>query len=904
MKTRYLIILTISMLSVCCTRVSPDMDVQNDILHGVMDADVMVTKSILVDNPGVKLESFWEAGDQIGVFGSSASNVLFTLQEGDLSADRKSADFRSDGTIPSGDLTAYAPYQQSSRKEGNALLVTFPSRQRYVTYNGVVQPDPSANILLGEGNKSAGLVFRNMTAVLKIGQVFEEETLVKAVEFRDLSGAPVAGAMRLTGGNSLNAEIVGEEKVLTLDLGEGVEFSAGAMHPLFLIVPPRSYAAGFEITFIDNKGNRTVKTVGTAMGKTLMRGVVYLIGDISGNEYPAESSTVLMDGATIMTSEALDKVMLTVVDEEWLRDENGDVILNEYNYPVTRPVLNLIVHKDLHPDVGNWLIFEQSTATLPEGGVYKITSSQKVSDDRYQVEAHFEPNFAAPYKEMTAGAPIYDEAGNYLGDGGIELDLASHLAEIRDAEGNSIPFSVSSDGRILFSEEATEALLNPQPETKAVKSKTFSFPKAFFKHSEKNAEVSFAAQMQLKTRFSACFADGEVQYIHFVMEPEFTLSADFVLKAEFNIGQPFHLMNLIFTPPFMIAPGVILTVNIDLSGEVGVGGNVQFSTSVNYNYNAGRYGLSYNIGQGFSARYQKVEAAPTEIQPSLGGASASIYAYGKLNVAPHLSLYGMLGLGVQTSFGLKFGASYEETTQSRKLALTPELELIPSIAVLGGRFSKTFKDLTTNIEFDPIWEQYLSPKVNLASGGPRSIPLSKKFYIFEDLNYEAGSSGTVMQVPVSPKEWSYHVELEEQTPIDYSVELRVYESNGKVDEASLFSWSDPPQGWDSPTFESYLAAGIPHMYPFLNYIRNPDYMPSPRLVLSHTVGSYSAGMERANFEGIYETSTRVTSGHLYWTRVFLVSSDGGEIQISPNSSGSWVYYWPEDFWGRSYKEEE
>ena len=148
------------------------------------------------------------------------------------------------------------------------------------------------------------------------------------------------------------------------------------------------------------------------------------------------------------------------------------------------------------------------------------------------------------------------------------------------------------------------------------------------------------------------------------------------------------------------------------------------------------------------------------------------------------------------------------------------------------------------------------------------------------------------------------MELEEQTPIDYSVELRVYESNGKVDEASLFSWSDPPQGWDSPTFESYLAAGIPHMYPFLNYIRNPDYMPSPRLVLSHTVGSYSAGMERANFEGIYETSTRVTSGHLYWTRVFLVSSDGGEIQISPNSSGSWVYYWPEDFWGRSYKEEE
>ena len=904
MKTRYFkwIFLAAAMMA-ACTPEGLGLEQRSDRLRGVMDADLAVTKSILVDNPGVKLESFWEAGDRIGVYGGSAENALFTVKAEDLSADRKTADFSTDGTIPAGKLTAYAPYQKEAKKDGGAIVVTFPAKQSYVTYDGVVQLDPAANILLGEGSKAGGLTFRNMIAVLKIGQVFEQTTLVKTVEFRDLSGAAVTGAMKLTGGSSPKAEITGDGKILTLDLGEGLEYPEGSMRPIFLIVPARSYAQGFEITFIDDKGGKTVKTVGTTMGKTLERGVVYLIGDISGREYPVESSTTFKEGTILMTPEILDKVVLTVVEEEWLRDENGDVIYNEHKAPLRRPVLNLRVSKDLNPVEGAWLIFDQPSSTLPEGGIYKITSCQDVGNDCFSVEAHFEPDFTAPFEEITVGTPLYDEEGNYLEDGGVELDLTSYVQAILDADGNPVPFSISPSGSILIGEEETAALLG-MPETKGPMAKTFSPPRMTFKHSENNAEVSFGAQAKLHTKLAVRMMGGELQYIYFTVNPVFELSADFVLKAEFNYSLPFQLFQLVICP-IPVAPGVQVTPTINFSGEIGVGGNVQFSTSVSYTYDMGTYGVIYNRGMGFSKKYKQAPAAETEIVPSIGGASASIYAYGKLTAAPYLSIYGMLGLGVEAGFSLKFGAMIEDKTQSTKLFLTPELELIPSIAVLGGRFTKRFSDLTTNIEFDPIWEKYLSPKVITASAGPVSVPLSEKFYTFAELSDDDSGGGMSMQVTKAPKRWHYSVELKEATAIDYNVEVRVYESILPVDSDD-FVWGEKPEGFFGYSFQKYLDAGIPHMYPWLEYIRNPDfgtdYFGSPRLVRSYLAGTYSAATEGMTIQGEF-IEQGVSSGHAYWADVYLVHGDS-ERKINTSSGNNRVYFWPNDFWGRSYKESE
>ena len=323
MKTKYYLSLILAASLAACAPEGLRPQGEREGLMAVMDADLAATKSILVDNPGVKLESYWQAGDEIGVYGGSSENVLFQLKAEDISSGGRTAEFRSESAIPSGRLTAYAPYQKGAKKDGEAIVVDFPARQQYLTNKGVVVPDPAAHILLGEGTKAGGLSFRPVAAVLKIGQVFEKETVVKAVEFRDLSGASVSGAMKVTPGSTPKGEITGDGKVLTLDLGDGLEYPEGAMRPLFLIVPARTYEKGFEIIFIDDKDGRTVRTVGTTQGKTLERGVVYLIGDISGQSYPVDAKTELYEGATIMTPELLDKVTLIDAAFEYLYDADG-----------------------------------------------------------------------------------------------------------------------------------------------------------------------------------------------------------------------------------------------------------------------------------------------------------------------------------------------------------------------------------------------------------------------------------------------------------------------------------------------------------------------------------------------------------------------------------------------------
>ena len=160
MKTKYYLYLIFAASLAACAPESLRPQAEREGLLAVMDADLAATKSILVDNPGEKLESYWQAGDEIGVYGGNAENVLFQLKAEDLSSDRKTAEFQSESAIPSGKLTAYTPYQKEAKKDGDAIVVEFPATQKYVTANGVAAPDPAAHILVGEGTKAGGLSFR------------------------------------------------------------------------------------------------------------------------------------------------------------------------------------------------------------------------------------------------------------------------------------------------------------------------------------------------------------------------------------------------------------------------------------------------------------------------------------------------------------------------------------------------------------------------------------------------------------------------------------------------------------------------------------------------------------------------------------------------------------------------
>lgn len=119
-----------------------------------------------------------------------------------------------------------------------------------------------------------------------------------------LGGTAVSGAAALSwNGGSPETTVVGDGQTITLDCGDGLEFSEGQVVIFFIIVPAREYPKGFELTFIDSEEGRTVKTAGTTKGKKLDRSIVYLIGDVSASEVPEGTTSTLKPTAKVMTPE-------------------------------------------------------------------------------------------------------------------------------------------------------------------------------------------------------------------------------------------------------------------------------------------------------------------------------------------------------------------------------------------------------------------------------------------------------------------------------------------------------------------------------------------------------------------------------------------------------------------------
>lgn len=881
--------------AVACTNDIFERGASKNVLTAVIDSDMVATKSILIDNPGEKIESFWEAGDRIGVFGGDAANVAFQVSEDRLSDDHKTADFTTEGDIPAGKLTAYSPYSEDVKISDGSIIIDFPAEQRYVLVHGVVQPDPETNIMLGEGSKADGMVFRSAVSILKIGQVFEETTVVRTVEFRDLSGASVCGEMSLNPERGGAGTIIGDGKVITLDLGDGVEFCAGSVRPLFLTVPARNYDKGFELTFIDDKGGKTVKTVGKTMGKTLSRGVVHLIGDISGSYAIEGIETKLKSNTLLMTPEVLDKIQVLDADKKVLYAPDGSICTNPLTgiaYVV--PYLTLLVHEDLDPEVGKIMMFNQVSSELPSGGVYKVTSCEKVSDHFYEVHADPETNFAAGIEEMVMGTPLFDSDGSIIEDGGIELDLTSHLKSIKDAEGNDVEFSTTTGGEILFSEGAALQFMS-SADTKAKMHATFNTPKVSLKHAKDNAEVSFGAQLSVATRLAIGIIEGELQYVHFVADPVFNLSASFTLKGEAEIAKSFHLLTLEFTPIY--CGTIILTPSLTLGASVGVGGSLKFTASANYTYKMGSYGISYNCGDGLTARYQPVQPEPTEINPSIDGYDGTVYTYGVLSARPWIGVFGLFGMGLDANFKLSCGLGYNGAP---RLFLQPDLELVPMVASLGGIFTHQFTDLTTNFEFDPIWELYLRPRTT-GEISFYDVPSSEKYYLFSQMQHD-GSSGLITQVPCgAARFWDYNVSMDKKVKGNYRVEARVQESEAPVSLDWFHYGSSSNTGYP---LEQYIVSGIPHMYSFATAYSESMILPGQfRTVAREEIGSYEEGCDKKDFAGTFEISpSTASSGHAYWGELYLIGPDGKEDLFYSTWKKAKVYYFPNDFYGNPYEE--
>ena len=841
------------------------------------------TKSILIDNPGVRVESFWEDGDAISVSGGSVGNMRLSITAADISEDGKTAEFKSTTDIPSGELTALSPYSESAVISADGISFTFPAVQLFTTRHGVPQADPRASIMAGRGSRTTGVNFTNVMSMLKVGHCFEEATMLRSIEFRDLSGKSVSGEASISwNGGVPTAEIAGQGGIITLDMGEsGLSLEAGEIKPFFLIVPARDYPEGFEITFVTMEGDRISKVAGTKMGKELLSGVLYTVGDIGNNDGIPGVTAKLKSNATVMSPDKLDLIQITSIsnmpvyqDGQYLEGPSGKVYA---------PQIAAIVHKDLNPAVGNWLLFDHYTSDMPEGALLRIKSCTQLDPDHFEVLAVSDPNVAAPFDELVAGTPLYDEQGNLLEDGGFEID-ASYIESIVDQKGNPVEFGITDNGELVFDEEATGQMLA----TKAVVNHTFTSPSLSKTLEGRGCEMTVGARMSLGMKAALGIVYGEFQYIHMVCNPKIEINASFSIKGEVSLTESFHLITLKFTP-IIVAPGFICIPQLEIWGTLGASGELEFQTSLSYTKDLGNFGLSYNKGDGITVRHSLEPNSSGDVSPfvpQIGGLTGSINAISGLQLNPGISVYGLLSCGVKCECTLKFGMISNGTYLGRKFALTPEVNLSPFIYSLGGILNRTFNSMA-KIQCDPVWEKYITPECKI-NYWDANFSVSSDAYMMN-----IGDGAIVTKVPTAATGVSYDITLKGDAFSNIKLGIKYWD----VSDVKYSPWMD-----NSYTVDQWKAAGLEGVGLWLGAIKGEPI----GLTEAGTdiLGTYEAGTEEKTFSGTVNHAFENNVPHGY---SFFIQQGDEIINIGYGSSerpyNVFVVWWPFRSNGLPYEEE-
>lgn len=677
------------------------------------------TRTILLDNPGVRMQTRWAAADAIGLFSSSGEAFSLNLTASDISDDGKTAVFRSSSALPSGTLTAFYPANSEASFSNGKITTRFPDTQHYTSARGVSQPDPAVSLMAGTGTAASGIAFCNVMAVLKIGQAFDETTVIRSVTLRDLSGGALSGSVTIDPSKNYASELSSGPDVLTLDCGEeGVTLEQGVMGIFYFIVPARQYSQGLEITFVTKEGEHMSRTAGTVRGTSFNRGVIYPVGDISNRDYVAgKDAAVLSDNAYMMTPELLRKMTVIEKGEDFVINEDGGTVTCN-GESIKAPWFNMMVSNELGFKKGDYFVFD-STDDLPDGGVYKITDIQSPFGDENhsRIDLRMTTDFAGAYKHLNFGTEIYDAEGKFMEGGGAELDLSSYLSEVVNADGESVPYSVSPSGQIMLSNEVVEEALT-RAMVKA--GTTLTTPTLKIECKSDKVEGSMGLNVSVGIRAGLKIEEGELQWVHVSLNPKVNFAASYTLTGSDNRSKSIHLITLYFVPGIPIAPGVVLTPEVEIRAGIGIGGEVKFSTNIKYTYDMGTYGLSYVDGDGF--RFHHEEAIPDkdegfnpEVDFSLTG---TLYAQGTITMIPTISLFRVFRAGMYVDFTLKFGLTGGVETieknvyQVKKMFLQPEMSFAPYVATLGGHFTKKWDDLIPSPEFDPLWERYLQPVID------------------------------------------------------------------------------------------------------------------------------------------------------------------------------------------------
>ncbi len=814
------------------------------------------TRTQAIDTPGRGIRNIWQAGDAIGLLDAQGGNARFSVATEDITSGGREAIFRGEAGIPAGQLMAYYPYQAGATRQGEGFVqLDLPARQLAIPDVESLGPDPRALIMVASGSQNAGLSFRNVTALLKFSYIFGEEVTITDIAFTDLSGTPVAGRATVAwNGGSPELTVTGSEAAIHLDCGDGIAVKSTQAHPFFLSVPAREYPKGFQITYTLSDGRKVEKTIGTKMGKRLLRSTVYPLGEESrveqmDNEYKLYPGARMMDARNMELIRVIScnsGVHLYYADGTPAKDCYGD-----FMYGME---MKLLVHKDLEPVKGGWLIFNEPSELLPKGAVMRIDECYPSNDDEhYFVHAQSDPNPFAPFESAQVGEPVFDEEGKVKMESGMEMDGTRHLSRILDADGNEVPFHITPDGRIGFDEDVINRYSleeeTGKPATRSVVSKTVSLPNAThtFDHPDSCLSVTVGAQMTLGLRFGMGAVSGSLQWMNLPVNLVVEFPVTFSAAKKLQFSKSVRLWTFYFyfptTPVITSEVGFYLGFNAEMSLEL--------SATLKYQKDFGIYGFSYNRGDGFIGRHTDPVSSEGDGDASIsdklkaeGDLGFSVAAGLSLTTRAMMGIAGLLSAGMDVEAGLWFGGSAGFATS--KLSLYPKLSVTPVTATLGGYYSQKWENLKTEFELDPVWERHILPQVGYSV---------KWYYGWSDGWTEFTVPERITsQVPVKR---TAVVSVKAKGPSLFPMDVFVNEYHGT---AYWDVFPSMPQNVEHP-YSDFAAAGIPWLYSVMTSshcrVENPT--------LAGTTSLLSCGSDTESLEAslTFDLSLDFSEGYAY-----------------------------------------
>lgn len=895
-KLNILAILSLVTGLCACTVDEPQLnESERSISATIMDHGTQ-TRAIVLDNPGTRLDIYWHQNDHIGLFGTGGSNVDYALSDYSLSANSKTARFvTTEEKIPTGEILAYTPYQAGTTSSDGKIYVDVPSEQTFTWAKGVAQPDPSANLMLARGTRGGGLSFYPVMAVLKIGKQFDKDVSLKSVEFSDLDKQPVCGSAALSWKDGVpTCEMVGSGDVITLSGPQPLSISENEVRVFYLTIPARHYSKGFQITFVTTDGERISQTVGATHGKDMQAGVLYPVGDLAPDVVDVDGKCELKPNTIMMTPENLDKI--TIKDKRYQRLTNvdGGELLDAHGRPIGGYKMELEVSKDLHPAEGGWMIFNQPSDDLPNGGVFKIESVTKATDDTYRVTIVTDPNPFAPFKLLELGQPMYDENGVFHEEAGVPLNFNGKLREIVDENGESIDFSLTPNGEIVFTEEAVAQMLGVDKRAVSrAHNMTVSTPNFSICASGDNAEANFSPKFETSVTTAVGVFDGELQYICAKLDPVFKLESSFTLKAGFSVSKSVHLVTLVFSPVFVY--GVYVNLEIEVSLTAAVGGEITFQTTLSCTQDLGSYTIAYNKGDGFALRKNREPSlAGYNLQEPTLSAGGSLYAQAGVTVVPSLHFYAMANIGLSCDMNIKAaytrtGGETVDTYGGAKFTIGPEMQIMPCVA-LGGllpvKWTHNFKELTLKFTPDPWYEQYYLPECKPGKMRELFIRYKTTPGLYDIIPSSPGKPGFASWLNIGLESLDYSVALSKKCATDIDVCMAYYElTNYDVIFSTLATDRDR---------EIYARGHVFGTYSSIHPKMNPDGTSPFKLVALQHLGTYPALTENQDFSGtIAPPSDLAFKTHTYYKAVPVIARDN-KIEVMLGNLMTWDD-WPESY---------